>query len=242
MTLSHPPTPSPLLAFLDQTTIFQGLPVDQLAEIANLAIVQSYRKGNILFHQGDEGIGFFVVKSGRIKVFKLSKDGKEQILHIFGERAHFAEVPALDGKCFPASASAIERSEVLFFPRERFLTLLEQQPVLAINMLKSFARHLRRFSQLIDTLVLREVPARLATYLLGLSEQSDGDETVELDLPKGQLAARLGTIPETLSRVFSKLSGEDLIEIEGSKIELLDLKRLKQLAVGDITLRADRQS
>ena len=232
MTLSQPPQPSPLSAFLNQTTLFQDLPIEQLAEIATLAIVQFYNKGDILFHQGDEGIGFFVVKSGRIKVFKLSTDGKEQILHIFGKGSHFAEVPALDGKCFPASAAAIERSEVLFFPRQCFLTLLEQQPVLAINLLKSFARHLRRFSHLIDTLVLREVPARLAIYLLSLSEQIGNAETVELDLPKGQLAARLGTIPETLSRVFSKLSGEGLIELDGSKVRLLDLKRLKQFAVG----------
>ncbi len=240
MALSQPPQPSPLIAFLKQTTIFQGLPVEQLTKLANLSIARSHDKGDILFHQGDDGIGFFIVKSGRIKVFKLSNEGKEQILHIFGERAHFAEVPALDGKCFPASAAAIEPSEVLFFPRERFLTLLEQQPALAINMLKSFARHLRRFSHLIDTLVLREVPARLATYLLGLSKQNDVAEIVELDLPKGQLAARLGTIPETLSRVFSKLNREGLIEVHGAKIELLDLKRLKQLAAGDVMLRADK--
>jgi CRP/FNR family transcriptional regulator len=165
-------------------------------------------------------------------VFKLSTDGKEQILHIFGRGDHFAEVPALDGECFPASAEAIEKSEVLFFPRQSFLQLLEQQPLLAINMLKSFARHLRHFSHLVDNLALREVPGRLATYLLSLSEQVGRAETVELDLPKGQLAARLGTIPETLSRVFSKLSREGLIEMDGFRVKLLDLKRLHQLALG----------
>lgn len=212
--------------------IFQGLPLEQLAELSNLAIAQSYDKGEILFHQGDEAIGFFVVRSGRVKVFKLSVDGKEQILHIFNERNHFAEVPALDGECFPASASAIEKSVVLFFPRQPFLDLLEQRPTLAINLLKSFARHLRRFSNLVDTLALQDVPARLATYLLSLSEQMSNAEMVELDLPKGQLAARLGTIPETLSRVMSRLSGQGLIQMDGGKIKLLDLDRLNQLAVG----------
>jgi CRP/FNR family transcriptional regulator len=232
MNLSHPPLPSPLSEFLSQTMMFQGLPVEQLAELAHLAIAQSYNKGDILFHQGDAGIGFFVVRSGRVKVFKLSADGKEQILHIFGEGDHFAEVPALDGECFPAAAAAIEKSDVLFFPRESFLQLLEQQPALAINLLKSFARHLRQFSHLVDNLALREVPARLATYLLSLSEQMNNAETVELDLSKGQLAARLGTIPETLSRVFAKLSREGLIEIEGCNVKLLDRSRLNQLVVG----------
>jgi CRP/FNR family transcriptional regulator len=204
-----------------------------LTEIANLAIARSYSKGDVIFHQGDPGIGFFVVKSGRIKVFKVSSHGKEQILHIFGDGDHFAEVPALDGECFPASAMAIEKAEILFFSRQSFLQLLEQQPTLAINMLKSFARHLRHFSHLVDNLALREVPARLATYLLELSQQTSNAEIVQLDLPKGQLAARLGTISETLSRVFYKLSREGLIEIDGSTVKLLDQKRLHQLSTGE---------
>lgn len=229
--------PVSLLEFLSQTIMFQGLPQDQLAELAELAIAQSYEKGDILFHQGDAGSGFFVVRSGRIKVFKLSADGKEQILHIFNEGDHFAEVPALDGERFPASAAALEPSGVLFFPRQAFLQLLEQRPTLAINLLRSFARHLRHFSQLVDHLALREVPARLAAYLLSLSERTAETDIVLLDLPKGQLAARLGTIPETLSRIFAKLSREGLIEIEGSTIKLLDRSRLNQLAIGKSSLR-----
>lgn len=217
--------------FLSQTIMFQGLPPEQLAELANLAIAQTYRKGEMIFHQGDAGIGFFVLRSGRVKVFKLSPDGKEQILHIFSEREHFAEVPVLDGQSFPASAAALEASELLFFPRQPFLKLLEEQPSLTINLLKSFARHLRRFSGLVDNLALREVPARLASYLLSLSEQTNQTETVELDLPKGQLAAKLGTIPETLSRVFAKLMSDGLIEVNGYTVRLLDRDRLHQLVV-----------
>jgi CRP/FNR family transcriptional regulator len=221
-----------LISFLSQTMMFQDLSVEQLAEIAKRAIAQSYNKGDVIFHQGDEGIGFFVVKSGRVKVFKVSGDGKEQILHIFSRGDHFAEVPAFDGDCFPASAAAIEKSEVLFFPRQAFLQLLENQPKLAINLLKSFARHLRLFSHLVDNLALREVPARLASYLLSLSERFDDAQTVELDLPKGQLAAKLGTIPETLSRVFSKLSREGAIAVDGSQVKLRDRNRLNDLATG----------
>ena len=108
-------TSSELPAFLGQTVLFGGLPESQLLELANIAIARTYNKEESLFQQGDAGTGFFIVRSGRIKVFKLAKDGREQILHVFGETNHFAEVPALDGKPYPASATAIEATTVLFF-------------------------------------------------------------------------------------------------------------------------------
>lgn len=223
-------TPIELSAFLEQTMLFNGLPHSQLLELAAITIARSYNKEENLFHQGEPGSGFFIVQSGRIKVFKLSKEGREQILHIFGEFDHFAEVPALDGKPYPASATAMETAMVLFFPRQPFLQLLERQPDLSINLLKSFARHLRHFSNLVDNLTLREVPARLANYLLQLSQQANGAETITLDLSKGQLAAKLGTIPETLSRVFAKLKQQGLLNVKGIQIQILDLERLRGLA------------
>lgn len=230
MTNTQQNTPSELAAFLSQTMLFDGLPDAQLAELAIIASSRAYAKEENLFQQGDPGSGFFIVQSGRIKIFKLSTDGREQILHIFEEFDHFAEVPALDGKPYPAAATAIEAAQVLFFPRQLFLSLLTQEPDLAINLLKSFARHLRHFSNLVDDLTLREIPARLANYLLRLSQQSNSAEIITLDLSKGQLAARLGTIPETLSRIFAKLKRQGLLDVEGRQIKLLDLERLRELA------------
>ena len=223
--------------FLAQTQFFQGVSSEHLAALAKIAIGQTYYKNEVLFWQGDEGRGFFVVVLGRVKVFKVSPDGKEQILHIFGVGEHFAEVPAFDGQCFPASAAAIETSQVLFFPRTAFISLLEAHPSLAIQMLAIFARHLRRFAKIIENLSFKEVPGRLAAYLLYLNDvqrdnsisKLEGDR-IKLDITKGQLAALLGTIPETLSRVFAKLSQEGLIEIDGSVIKLLKISELKRLA------------
>ena len=223
---------SKIQAFLANIQLWRGLPQEQVEAIAEIAIAQTYSKGQIIFEEGDEGRGFFVVKSGRVKVFKLSVEGKEQILHFFGTGEHFAEVPAFDGQCFPASAAAVEKTELLFFPRIAFLELLEQHPSLAINILAIFARHLRRFAQIIEDLSFKEVPGRLAAYLLYLSERNGNVEEVELDITKAQLAALLATIPETLSRVFGKLSQEGLILINGSRIKLLDRQRLKVLAGG----------
>ncbi|MEY2976504.1 MAG: Crp/Fnr family transcriptional regulator [Prochlorotrichaceae cyanobacterium] len=230
----QPLSPLDLIPFLGETLLFAGLPEFQLLKLATLAIVQTYDKGESLFQQGDAATGFFIVQAGRIKVFKVAQDGREQILHIFGEGNHFAEVPAWDGHPYPAAAAAIEPATVVFFPRQPFLQLLEQQPDLAINLLKSFARHLRHFSNLVDTLTLHEVPTRLANYLLHLREQQGSAEQITLDLSKGQLAARLGTIPETLSRVFAKLKRQQLLAVNGNQIHLLNVEGLKQLADVDI--------
>ena len=210
--------------------MFRGLPPEQLEAVAQIAIAQTYAKKETIFWEGEEGRGFFIIVSGRVKVFKLSADGKEQILHFFYTRDHFAEVPAFDGESFPASAAALEKTEVLFFPRETFLKLLENNPSLAINLLSIFARYLRKFAKLIDDLSLKEVPGRLAVYLLELSASKDSASEVKLTMTKGQLAARLGTIPETLSRVFAKMSQDGLISINGSSIELLNRKGLTLLA------------
>jgi CRP/FNR family transcriptional regulator len=223
---------SALREFIANIQLWRGLPEDQLDALAQIAIAKTYRKGEVIFEEGDEGRGFFVVKFGRVKVYKLSTDGKEQILHFFGDGEHFAEVPVFDGQCFPASAAAVEKSELLFFPRTTFLALLEQHPTLAIAMLAVSARHLRRMAQIIENLSFKEVPGRLAVYLLYLSERNGKGEEVELDMTKTQLAAFLGTIPETLSRVFAKMSQDGLIAIDGSRIKLLNRERLKVLAEG----------
>ena len=175
--------------FLATTQMFRGLPPEQLEVVAEIAIARTYAKKETIFWEGEEGRGFFIIVSGRVKVFKLSADGKEQILHFFETGDHFAEVPAFDGECFPASAAALEKTEVLFFPRETFLQLLETHPSLAINLLSIFARYLRIFAKLIDDLSLKEVPGRLAVYLLELSARNNGVSEIKLTMTKGQLAA-----------------------------------------------------
>jgi len=126
---------SEIKEFLGNVRLWRGLADQQLAAIAEIAIPRIYTKNQLIFSEGEPGTGFFAVKSGRVKLFKVSAEGKEQILHLFGSEENFAEVPAFDGDCFPASAIALEATELLFFPRTAFLNLLEQYPSIAINML-----------------------------------------------------------------------------------------------------------
>ncbi|KPQ38091.1 MAG: CRP/FNR family transcriptional regulator, anaerobic regulatory protein [Phormidium sp. OSCR] len=221
-----------ILDFLAGLDLFKDLPDSQLRAMGTIAKPLNYDRGELIFLEGDRCLGFFLVQWGRVKVYKMSADGKEQILHWFEEGDRFAEVPAFDGGYYPASASALEKTRLLLIPNQALLALVEQYPSLAFHLLASLSRHLRRFANLIDTLSLKDVSSRLAGYLLELSDRQ-GSDRLELDLAKGQLAAFLGTIPETLSRTFAKLTQAQLIKIEGRQIQIRDRHSLQRLAQGD---------
>lgn len=213
---------------LAHSLLFSGLPREQVEKIAEIAVTKRYGKGASIFFEGDPGIGFFMVASGKVKIFKTSFDGKEQILHIFGPGEPFGEVPVFHGNPFPANAEALSECEVLFFPRAEFVGLITGNPSLALNMLAVLALRLRRFATQVENLSLKEVPGRLAAYLQYLMEEQQRQDRVVLDIPKGQLASLLGTSSETLSRIFNKMSEEGLIRVEGKTIFILDRERLKE--------------
>ncbi len=218
------------LDIISTIPLFNGLPEDQIVAIKKIAVKKQINKGEIIVSEGDEGEGFFVIVEGRVKVFKVSTEGKEQILHIFGSGQPFGEVPVFTGQRFPANAQAIDKTRVLFFPRASIVNLISANPSLALNMLAIMSIKLRQFAVQIENLSLKEMPARLASYLISLAGEQNKDEVVTLQISKGQLASILGTIPETLSRVFAKLSGQNLINVDGKKITLLDRRGLEDLA------------
>jgi CRP/FNR family transcriptional regulator, dissimilatory nitrate respiration regulator len=209
--------------------LFEGLPSDQMEDLVMILTDQVFRKGETVFSEGEEANGFYVVARGRVKVYKLSPDGKEQILHIFGPGDPFGEVPVFTGQRFPAHAEALEESRVLFFPKQSFVKLITQNPTLALNMLGVLSKRLRRFTALIDDLSLKEVPGRLAAHLLFLSRKEKGSKELELSITKAQLASLLGTIPETLSRILAKMTAQGLIETQGRRIRILDRESLQEL-------------
>jgi CRP/FNR family transcriptional regulator len=216
--------------------LFEGLPAAQVAELAGIVHEQSFSKGEAIFADGDEARGFFVVTSGRVKIFKLSPDGKEQILHMFGAGEPFGEVAVFAGRRMPANAQAMEKSTALFFPRAALLEVIRRNPDLALGMLAVLSLRLRRFANLIEDLSLKEVPSRLAAYLLYLSSHAAGSQNLELDVTKTELASLLGTIPETLSRVLGKMSRQELIRSDGRRIHILDRQGLADLADAETRL------
>jgi CRP-like cAMP-binding protein len=217
---------------IEAIPLFNGLSREELQELAVIVLEQKFGRGQTIFLEGDEGSGFYVVKTGKVKIYKLAPDGKEQILHIFGPGEPFAEVPVFAGQRFPANAEALEDSRLLFFPRAAFLDLIRRHPSLALNMLAVLSRRLRQLAGLVEDLSLKEVPARLAAYILYQSDRQEGVSEFELDIAKGQLASLLGTIPETLSRILAKMIKEGLIESSGPRIKIINKAELQQLAAG----------
>lgn len=211
--------------------LFEGLPADQLEDLRQIAVTKHFSRGEAIFSEGDEGNGFYVVVDGMVKIFKLSFEGKEKILHIFGPGEPFGEVPVFTGEDFPAHAEAMAKCRLFFFPRNAFVDLIEQNPSLALNMLAILSMRLRQFTVQIEHLSLKEVPGRLAAYLLHLSDDTGGANLVALTISKGQLASILGTIPETLSRIFARMTEQGLIQVDGRRIEIANRPGLEELAM-----------
>ncbi|MBW1914369.1 MAG: Crp/Fnr family transcriptional regulator [Deltaproteobacteria bacterium] len=215
---------------ISSSLLFQGLAEDQLKEIAEISIEKRFDKGRLIFNEEDDGNGFYLISEGQVKVFKLSSDGKEQILHIFGPGDPFGEVPVFSGQKFPANAAAIEKVSLLFFPRKTFIKLISSRPNLALNMLAVLSKRLRQFATQVENLSLKEVPSRLAHYLIYLIEDQGNSDIVMLGISKGQLASLLGTIPETLSRIFARMNNQGLIEVKDRNIRILNQNGLRELA------------
>lgn len=220
----------PTLTIMASTMLFGGLSADQLAQLRAIALDKKFGRGEPVFWEGDAGAGFYIVITGKVKIYKVSAEGKEQILHIYGPGQPFGEVPVFTGEHFPANAQAVEKSQLLFFPRQEFVDLITGSPSLTLNMLALLSMRLRQFTVQVENLSLKEVPGRLASYLIYLSEEQKNLRVVNLPLSKGQLASLLGTIPETLSRIFSKMSAQGLISVNGADISLKDRAALEDLS------------
>jgi CRP/FNR family transcriptional regulator len=218
------------LNLISAIPLFGGLPTEQLDAIRCIAVEKRYNKGQTIFSEGDKTTGFFVIIEGRVKIYKVSSEGKEQILHIFEAGQSFGEVTVFTGQQMPANAQALAKTHLLLFARNAFVDLVSSNSSLALNLLGIMSKKLRQFAAQIENLSLKEIPARLASYLIYLSEEQGTDDAVTLNVSKGQLASLLGTIPETLSRIFAKLSGQNLIRVEGPKIILMDRDGIENLA------------
>lgn len=210
---------------LRKTPLFAALPDDDLRRVADIALSRRFAKKEAVFREGDRADGFFIVASGKVKVFKLSGEGKEQVLHVLEAGQTFAEAVIFEGGGYPAHAEALTDAELLFLPKRPFVALLERHPAVAIRMLASLSRWLKRMTDLAESLSLKDVETRLVFYL---SEElktrgipaRDGAE-LELPIGKNVLASRLGTAPETFSRTLKKLQDDGLIAVRGKRIRIV---------------------
>lgn len=215
---------------LIKSQLFGGLPEEHISEIEKIAVDKHYGKGEIVFYDGDEGAGFYLVASGSVNVYKLSPEGKEQILHIVQGGDTIGAVPVFSGKSFPANARAISKSHLLFFDRKKFVRLITGKPHLLMNILALLSARLREFTLQVENLSLKEIPGRLASYLLYLSQEQGNKDMIRLNISKIQIANLLGTAPESLSRALGNMKSKKLIAEERAGIRLLNRSLLQELA------------
>ena len=188
--------------------LFAGLKKGEIEEIGAIAEIRRLDKGQLLFSQGDLAQSFFVLASGRMRVYKLSAHGREQTLVTPMPGTSFAEAALFADKRYPAYCSALDASEIVVIDKNRFLKFVEHHPQVALNMIAQMAERLRLFAGRIEQLSLMGVVPRLAEYLL---EHADSNCDIALNIPKSELASFLGTVPETLSRALAKLKANGLI-------------------------------
>ncbi|HPQ06596.1 MAG TPA: Crp/Fnr family transcriptional regulator [Syntrophales bacterium] len=217
---------------LAASRLFGGLAAEDLEQLEEIAVERHFLKGETVFLEGDEGRGFYLVAEGAVSVYKVSAEGKEQILHILREGETVGAVPVFLGGSFPANARALAKSRLLFFDRRDFIRLIGGKPNLALNLLAVLAARLREFTIQVENLALKEIPARLASYLVTLAEEQDNEDLVRLTISKAQIAGLLGATPESLSRALGAMKAKGLIREEGDAVRLLDLPRLRALALG----------
>jgi CRP/FNR family transcriptional regulator len=220
---------------LRRVPLFAELEEADLDRLAGLSRVLALRRKETVFREGESYEGMFVVLEGLAVVFKQSEDGRMLILHVCRPGDSFAEAPLFDGPnaAYAAHARVTRDSEVLFLPKDRFAPFLKQHPEVAWEMLKGFADRVKELTLQLEGVTLREVAARLARYLLREADAdraaADAKPTLTLPLAKGSLASYLGTVHETLSRTFARLIREEIVAVEGSKVTILDLARLRRL-------------
>jgi CRP-like cAMP-binding protein len=221
---------------LKRCPLFAGLKEEDLKKIRAIASPRQIGKRDILFSDGEEAKGFYVILSGKVKLYKVSPEGKEQILHVVSAPDAFAEATLFLEGSYPAFAEALSDSQLLYFPKRDFIKLIEKNPQLSLNMIVTLSHYLKRFALMIEELSLKEVSSRIAKYLidlsLRLSKERKSPMEVELDLSKTQLASKLGTISETLSRTLAKMKAKGIIDVKKNRILILNREILEELASG----------
>ena len=213
--------------FLKETAPFAELDETFLMRFSTYASDAYYSKGKLLFVNGDPAQSFYVVKSGRIKLFRQTPDGNIAITHILPSGHIFGETALFEDNAYSYSAEAIEDSCVLSIPLADLKREIEQTPALALAMLDLMSKRQRRQDCEIEHKTLQSASQRIGCFLLQIiPENTKGATTVRLPYDKTLLAARLGMQPETFSRALSKLKTATGLQVKGSTIELKSVKEL----------------
>jgi CRP-like cAMP-binding protein len=188
-----------------ETALFSGLTEPLIRQVLSQAIVRDYQRGETLFRQGEPADAFFVVISGWVKIYRLTRSGEEAIVGVFNRGQSFAEAAAFIQGRYPASGETVAESRLLRASTHKLVSCVQEYPEIGFAMLASTSRHLHSLVQQIEQLKARTSAQRVAEFLTTLCPVREGPCTVGLPYDKALIAGRLGMKPESLSRAFSRL-------------------------------------
>ena len=219
--------------FLQYVPIFSELSDSTLEEIAKIGIKKQFKKESVVLLEHETGSALFVIASGKVKISRVSEDGREVILTILGESDFFGEMAILDGLARSANVTAIEDSELFIIQRNDFLDLLKTHPEVTISLLQELTQRLRTADMKIKSLSLKDAEGKVATVLLQLADDigriKQGDVEIEKLPYQHDLANMAGTSRETISRTLHSLVKKELIDLKGSKLRILNYEKFKEL-------------
>jgi CRP/FNR family transcriptional regulator len=217
---------------LAKVPIFSGLAENELAFLMQRAVPRHYAAGEIVFSEGEPCSGLYVVEAGHVRIFKSSSGGREHVLSVDGPGSSVAELPVFDGGNYPASVAAVDEATLLFISKQDFQALCLAHPQVSLKVLRVVGARLRRLVGIIEELSFATVRHRLASFLLRHAER-EGRRTndgIEIELPSSnqEFAAQIGTVRELVSRNLSRLQAEGIIDIDGRKVVIRDLRALQK--------------
>lgn len=219
------------LQYLKQIPLFAFLDDGQLSKVETVIIERSYQKGRILFMENEPGEAVFFVKKGRIKVTKQTEDGREHILHFINPGEVFAEVVMFEGGTYPATAEVVEDCTVGMIRNVDMDRIINENPGIALGLLKIMARRLRVSQQQLIEMALLDTSRRAASMLLFLAGEQgiQTGEGIEIDisLTNQDLANLIGTSRETANRIINDFKRQKAIEVNKGRVTILDKYKLK---------------
>jgi CRP/FNR family transcriptional regulator len=217
---------APLGQVLKATPLFAILDESELNSLAARCVTQSFSAGQILFSEGESCTGLYIVVSGRVRIFKTSLSGREHVLTVEGPGKSVAELPVFDGGTYPASASALEATEMLFVSRSDLRAICLERPEVSLKLLQVVGARLRRLVGIIEELSFTTVRHRLISWLLRQAgaegRQTQRGVVFSLNVSHQELAAQIGTVRELVSRNLARLQAQSFIEMNGRQITILD--------------------
>jgi CRP-like cAMP-binding protein len=211
------------IAALETLPYFRILTEPERAELASQMVERAYRRGELVFLEGDVCLGLYIVRDGSVRIYKTSVEGREQVLHTIGAGGSFNEVAVFDGGPNPANVSALESTRLWIVPREVIVHLIRTRGDFALAVLEMQGSHVRHLVALVEDLSLRQVMARLAKLLLRIDS---GEEEM---MTQQEMAARLGTVREIIGRSLKQMESRGLIKHEQGKIIVVDEEELGKI-------------